>query len=337
MLFDVHFMRPWWFLALIPTLVLFIGYWLSFNRVRNNWQLHCDAHLLPYILDKNTDKGSRLLYILLLCSWLLAIFALVGPTWSKNTQQVYQKNVARVIALDVSTSMNAVDLSPSRMQRAKYKIIDLLKSMKEGQVGMLVFSSQPFVVSPLTSDSNTIAELVPVIDTNIVPVQGSNMSNALLKAAQLLQQAGLHHGSIILVTDSSPDSASLITTKKLATIGYNVSVLGIGTVTGAPVTNGSNGTFITNAQGNIVFDSLDVTGLQTLAHAGDGVYVPFTLDNTDINTLLAHENNMSKSNQYIVDHSLTTTLWHDEGHLIIWLLMFIAVFIGRKGWFEQLC
>lgn len=85
---------------------------------------------------------------------------------------VYQKNISRVIALDVS---------PSRLERAKYKIFDILRRIKEGQVGMIVFSSELFVVSPLTSDVNTIENLVTVINSDIVSVQGHNIYKSLKK------------------------------------------------------------------------------------------------------------------------------------------------------------
>lgn len=95
--------------------------------------------------------------------------------------QFNQKNISRVIALDVSQSMDTTDVSPSRLERAKYKIFDILRRIKEGQVGMIVFSSEPFVVSPLTSDANTIENLVTVINSDIVPVQGHNIYKALKK------------------------------------------------------------------------------------------------------------------------------------------------------------
>ncbi|MDE5020693.1 VWA domain-containing protein, partial [Francisella tularensis subsp. holarctica] len=96
------------------------------------------------------------------------------------------------------------DVSPSRLERAKYKIFDILRRIKEGHVGMIVFSSEPFVVSPLTSDANTIENIVTVINSDIVPVQGHNIYKALKKSEQLIEQAGVQQGQIILITDSSP-------------------------------------------------------------------------------------------------------------------------------------
>ena len=107
---------------------------------------------------------------------LFGIFTLMGPAWTYWHVPVYQKHSARVIALDVSPSMNATDLKPSRLVRAKYKEIDLLKKIKQGDTGMVVFSGLPFVVSPLTHDTNTISSMLSNIDSNVVPVAGYNLS-----------------------------------------------------------------------------------------------------------------------------------------------------------------
>ena len=137
---------------------------------------------------------------------------------------VYQKNISRVIALDVAQSIDTIDVSPSRLERAKYKIFDILRRIKEGQVGMIVFSSEPFVVSPLTSDANTIENLVTVINSDIVPVQGHNIYKSLKKSAQLIEQAGAQRGQIILITDSSPSLQAVSEAKQFAQKGIKTDV-----------------------------------------------------------------------------------------------------------------
>ena len=134
-----HFLRPWWFLALIPAIILFISALRRAKSGDNVWSKHCDPHLLEHLLSKNNSISRTWLPYLLFSLWIIAIIALAGPTWSLYAQNVYQKNIARVIALDVSQSMNAADIAPSRLERGKYKILDLLHSIKEGQTGMIVF------------------------------------------------------------------------------------------------------------------------------------------------------------------------------------------------------
>jgi Ca-activated chloride channel family protein len=304
-----HFLRPWWFLAIIPAILLLIFSLNKGSSSNNNWAKYCDAHLLQHLISNETRTLKNYLPYILLILWLIAISALAGPTWSMYGQPVYQKNIARVIALDVSQSMTATDIAPSRLDRAKYKSIDLLHNITEGQTGMVVFSSSSFLVSPLTNDTNTIASMVPVLDNNIVPVQGSDILPALKKSAKLLKQAGNTRGEIILITDSTPSDEAIKEAKTLATDGFTTSVLGIGTE------NSSD-------------------GLRSLATAGSGSYVDFSNDNSDIDSLLLKRDDItSKASKELQIKSL----WKDEGHYLIWLLVFLVAFLARRGWLEKIC
>lgn len=332
---SFHFLRPWWFLAIIPAIILFVIALKKLQSSSNNWAKHCDPHLLPHLVTSNNDLSRRWLPYFLASLWLIAIFALAGPTWSFYAQPVYQKNIARVIALDVSQSMNANDIAPSRLQRAKYKILDLLHDINEGQTGMVVFSSDAFLVSPLTADSNTIASMVPVLDSTIVPVQGSDISKALEKSANLLNQAGFTHGQIILFTDSTPTNQDMNIARKLAHSGYETSVLAIGTEQGGPVTD-SNGSFVTDEQGSVVLSHLNSSALEKLALAGAGDYVPFSDNDSDLKQILS-TGNLTQLKDEPSKEIETKSLWKDEGHWLIWILLVFSACIARRGWLGKIC
>lgn len=330
-----HFLRPWWFLAIIPSSLIFILSLKKLKSSQSNWSEHCDPHLLECLLDKNSTTVKSIIPYLILFLWLITIFALAGPTWSLYGQPVYQKNAARIIALDVSQSMNATDISPSRLEHAKYKVLDLLKSIHEGQTGMIVFSSHSFIVSPLTSDTNTIASMVPILNTSIVPAQGSDINTALNRAAKLFNQAGINSGEIIIITDSTPNANTYTTASKLAKEGYTTSIIGIGTKNGGPITK-DDGSMITDNNGNIVFASFDPASLEKLASSGNGVYTNFTNNNNDIETVLNNQNLEDFKNKPSRELQ-TKSLWRDEGHWLIWLLILLAAFLARRGWLEKLC
>ncbi len=334
MIETFHFLRPWWFIALIPALIIFI-YSLNKTAGRSNWNEHCDPHLLKYLLVHNQASHKTWLPYILLLIWLVMVFALSGPTWSRYAEPIYQKNIARIIALDVSTSMNANDITPSRLERAKYKVLDLLHDIKEGQTGMLVFSSDAFVVSPLTTDTNTIASMVPVLDSNIVPIQGSDIAKALQKSAKLLSQAGYSTGEIILITASTPSASALDEAAKLTKDGYIISVLAVGTNNGGPITK-TDGGLETDEKGNVIFAKLDTIQLEKLAQIGKGNYLTFVNDNSDLKKLLNY-NNLNDINKKPNKISETKNLWRDEGHWLVWLLLILSPFIARKGWLEKIC
>ena len=136
------------------------------------------------------------------------IVALAGPSWQKLPDVSYSARDARVVVLDLSRSMLAEDLRPNRLTRARFRLADLLARTEEGQVGLVSFAGDAYVVSPLTSDMNTIANLLPALQPDIVPVAGSRADLALELAADLLARSGQPGGQILLVTDAADARAA---------------------------------------------------------------------------------------------------------------------------------
>lgn len=333
LLMEFHFLRPWWLLALVP-IVIFVILLFKNSSKSNSWSKYCDSHLLEHILiGQETRAKNSLIPLVFLVLWALAVIALAGPTWSHKDIPVYQKNTSRVIALDVSQSMDTADVSPTRLQRAKYKILDILKRIEEGQVGMIVFSSEPFVVSPLTSDANTIANLVSVINSDIVPVQGNNIAKAIKKSSELLEQAGAQKGQIILVTDSTPSDEAIKEAKILAKENIELDVYAIGTPKGG-IAKDQQGHYLKDESGNIQYFGVDLNKLQQLAKAGSGDLVTLTSNNSDVKKLLSdiQSNNSKKS-----DRASANTFWQDDGSYFIWIVTILSVFLFRRGVLERIC
>lgn len=328
-----HFIRPWWLLALFPFVSLVVIIWRL--RVANgSWQQQCDPHLLNHLLVKGHSHRFAWNSILLCLAGILCIFALAGPAWIHKKQPIYRHSNAHMIVLDVSDSMNAQDISPTRLQQAKYKVLDLLKRVHEGQTGMLVFSRYPFVVSPLTEDSNTIAAMVPVLETNLVPVQGERLSLAIKKAGELLEQSGVSHGDIILMTDSHANQTAIHEAARMRHKGYRTFVLGVGGPKATPITLAS-GSLKKDNHGGIILNKLDTHSLKNLATAGGGRYVAFSTDNSDIKSLLTLTDS-KQSIQSSSNRAQSKVLWVDEGHWFIWILLLIAACAFRRGWWERL-
>src|SRR5262249_54427880 len=152
-------------------------------------------------------------------------------------------------------SMDANDLKPSRLALARLKLLDLLERRAEGQTALIVYAAQPFVVSPLTNDAKTIAALVESLATELMPAQGSRADRALALAADLLKQAGMASGDVLLITDGT-DARDAAAAAAVRAHGLRVSVLGIGTAEGAPIPLARGGLY-TNPKGDIVIARLD--------------------------------------------------------------------------------
>jgi len=229
---EFHFQEPFWFLFIIPLVILF---WLASHNTTNSksWSKIIDSRLLPLLLQGEDKNTYRLPKIIVSIAWLLTIFALADPVWEKIPRPVYQTNAARVLVLDLSNSMLIDDLKPNRLARARFKIEDILSKEEEGQTGLVLFAGEAFTASPLTRDTETIRSLLEVLTPQIMPLQGSRADLGLLKAHELLKQAGITNGQILLIADGvSKKSDSMAVAEQLRIEGHTVSVMAVGTEEG---------------------------------------------------------------------------------------------------------
>ncbi len=329
---QLQWLRPLWFLALLP-LALFVWYSWQGKRRQAQWQLVCDAALLPHLLTRTLARASRWPLLWLTLASVLSIVALAGPVFEKLPQPVFRDDAALVIALDLSQSMNANDLKPTRLQRAKLKLLDLLKTRKAGQTALIVYAANAFTVTPLTDDTATIANLVATLQTNLMPAQGSHADTALRLASDLLQQAGAAQGDILFITDGLRASdIEAIATR--AEQNYRVSILGVGTALGGPIP--LEGGFLQDASGAIVIPKLDSASLQRAALAGTGLYLNIQTGDGDIERL-AQWFNVTAPREHSAKTELNADIWREVGPWILLPVIVLAAFGMRRGWLLSMC
>ncbi len=331
MLEQFHFIRPLWLLALIPLALLA---WRAYRPGGgdNPWSRIVDARLLPLLMAGRTDKISRTALWLVAAGWIIAVVALANPTWERKPLPVYQTTAARVVVLDLSRTMNATDLKPSRLARARYKIEDVLASNNEGRTALVVYAGDAFTVSPLTRDANTIRALLKVLEPGIMPADGNRADLGLLKGEELLRQAGASSGQVLLIADgvdSDNAAASERAAARLKNDGYTVSVLGVGTEAGAPLTD-AQGELLRDTTGKIVNAHLDTAALQSLARAGGGEYRSITDDGQALNALLSVGQPLHA--EVTAQTDATTQGWKEQGPLLAVLLLPLAALAFRRNW-----
>ena len=335
MIENFHFLRPLYLLVAPIGLALCALLWARLSSV-STWNRACDAHLLRHLLVGQGSRHSRISILGLAGAWILASLALAGPSWERLPQPLHPIAGARVIVLDLSRSMDSVDVRPSRLQRARYKVADLITAAPGTQHGVVVFAGDAFVVTPLTEDSDTLLNLIPNLNTDTVPVQGSRTDLGLDFAESLLTQAGIRRGEIILVTDgASPDTGEIART--IASRGHTVSVLATGTPDGAPVVLGS-GELLKDAQGSIVIPGVDINHLKRIAQSGNGRFTTLSSDDSDINRLIAPrismvdlDRNPSGLAGSPLD-AINTERWIDNGFWLTLPLLFLCAVSFRRGW-----
>ena len=323
---EFHFLRAGWIL-LIPISILLIFFFKRRMLTIGNWEKLIDKRLLPYVMSRRQLSDNQYKWWLISLISVLSIIALAGPTWERIEQPSFRTDQSLVIALDLSSSMNAQDITPNRLTRAKLKILDILERRQGAQVALIVYSANAFTVTPLTSDTDTIIALINSIDTSIMPSRGSYPALAIDKGLQLLNQASVSNGEIILVTDGGITSDSFSSAQKLRDEGYRLSALGIGSMNGAPIPKETGG-FITDSTGQITISRLEVDDLKDLVEIGGGSYTSITSNDQDIDTLLSEVYSAVRES----DDSVTTDQWKEFGP---WLLLIVVPFgslLFRKGW-----
>lgn len=323
---EFHWLRPEWFLA-IPAIIALLLLLMRRRLSAGSWQDIIEPQLIPHVLTEKLGGRVDHRWWLMALGGLLAVLALAGPSWERIEQPVFRSDQALVIALDLSRSMDAQDLSPSRLVRAKLKILDILRRREGGQTALVVYSANAFTVTPLTSDSDTIAALINSLGTDIMPSRGSYPVAAINKGRALLEQAGARNGEVLLITDGGSSVAAEKAAASLHEAGYTLSVLGVGTSQGAPIPQPGGG-FVTDRSGKIVVPGLETTGLRNLAAAGYGRFAMLTSNESDLDQLFSGTINISAQ----AAESLATDQWREEGPWLLLLLLPIAASAFRRGW-----
>ena len=320
---PLHFIRPLW-LVLIPLAVIMPILWRRLRRPSGDWGKICDTHLLRWLSVGNAAaRRSRFGPWLAGFVWLIAAIALAGPSWQKLPDSSFTSRDARVLVLDLSLSMLAEDLKPNRLTQARFRLSDMLDESLEGQTGLVSYAGDAFVVSPLTSDTNTIRTMLPALRPDVIPVAGSRPDRALELAAELLERSGMARGEILLIADSG-SQAAVDVAGRLANRGIFTSVMAVGTVQGAPVPSGDG--FVSDGKGNIVVARLQRDVLQAIASAGGGRYSELTAGSTTVSPWSSVD-----GSEFARKDDALGERWKDAGPWLVLVLLPLVAFSFRRG------
>jgi Ca-activated chloride channel family protein len=215
------FLRPWWLLAYLPVMGVFIYWWFR-PQIQTDWHKLCDPKLLHHFKYNQGHQKWISTWLSLLLSLVLMVFALSGPAWKRLPIPVGELQKPVVIVLDLSSHMYLDDITPNRLQRAKFLIEDSLKAHQDIQWGLIVFTKMPFIVSPMTNDVQNILNFLPALQPKILPVGGYDIAKALGKAKELVQQAGFLEAKIMVIASQKPQTIMIKNMQKLADEGLDI-------------------------------------------------------------------------------------------------------------------
>ena len=327
---TIHFLRPQWLWAFIPV-VLFLLRFYQIKSKRNFWVGKIDKRLLPHLLVNEHHHQSRFFLSLLLMGWMLAIIALAGPTWEKLPSPSMRGESALVIALDLSRSMDADDLSLSRLERVKERLLRQVADKKEGSVGLVLFAEQAFVGAPISEDASTALDIIKHADTAIMPAQGSRPDKALLKALDLLKRDKQKQGQVLLITDGAYDeSAFQGAVSEVADNNYALTVVGVGTENGGSIPDIKDREAPRNRFGMAVTPKLDEVFLKGMAEQAGGRYLSLRDQTSEgegwINDTQKQIGQLNGEDNKRIDQ------WHEYGPYLLFVLLPFAALAFRRGW-----
>ncbi len=281
---QFHFLRPMWLLALIP--VALAGWRLLRKRhPLGPWAEVFEARFLALFSADATPRSKAPIWALL-ALWTLMVLALAGPTVSQKVLPAHKVRSATVIVLDLSLSMLARDVPPSRIERARFKLHDLITRHPQMRFGMVVYAGSAHVITPIAEDSATLLNLLPSLNPLIMPRLGSRPDLAMEEAHRLLTGSHIERGHIIWVTDDLDHEEALRHFFKRH--DYTLSILAVGTREGAPIPL-PNGQFLKDAQGRQIIARLPWQRLEAFAREAGARLTPLTLGDDDLDWLLPPE------------------------------------------------
>ncbi|HLV48042.1 MAG TPA: VWA domain-containing protein [Aliidiomarina sp.] len=332
MIADLHFIRPWWLLALLP-LVALLPLWLKQLRQPQQLTTLVAPHLLAALGSSNEQKSNRAIWLASLC-WLIASVAAAGPSWLKVDSPTVSLDRGRVILIDASLATRANDVRPDRFEQLRFKAHDLLNTINEGYTGLVAYAGDAFVVAPLTNDPQNILHMLPALSPEIMPEPGSNPLLGFQQAHQLLSQAGYTQADIFWLTGSIERDQMEDVLRYFRQQGqnYRVSIIATGTSEGAPVRT-QRGELLRDRQGRLVIPKLYPEYLERISQTTQGSYFLASADDTDIQALAAlppqSADYITQANQAGYDS------WLDFGPylalLLLPLLLLLAYSLGNSA------
>lgn len=322
---DFHFLRPWW-LLLILAAVGVAWLWRRRFDAAGQWKTLIDARLLQHLLlNPRTGFGFRPVDSIAI-AMALGGLAAAGPTWEREPPPFGQDRAPLIIALDLSPSMNAIDVAPSRLERAKQKVRDLLELRRGSRTGLIAYSGSAHLVLPPAEDAALMDLYLPALQTSLMPKRGRNAAGALDIAAALLAKEQTV-GTVLFITDGFDPAQTRNFSTFTADSDQQVLLLTTGTLEGGPLRN-PDGTIQTDENGVPRRASLEQDHLRQLASDADVPIASVTLDSSDVEWVQRR----AQHHLQVVQAQSGVMRWKEFGYYLCFPIALLGAFWFRRGW-----
>ena len=285
-------------LLLLPLFALFIA-WANKQRKAQLEKLG-DRHLIDRLSNSVNWNGRNWKLALWFVAIALLVITAARPQWGAEVQAVDQEGLQVMVALDVSNSMLAEDIKPTRLDRAKLEISDLMYKLNGDEIGLVLFSGASFIQFPLTSDYATARNYVQSADPSVISRSGTVIGDAIETAMQGFDPNLESQKVLVIMTDGEDSETDAIAAAQAAAdAGVMIYTIGFGTAAGEPIPNfneyGEMVGYKTDQTANVVLSKLDEATLQQIAQTGNGRYFQATADGRELDQLLGEIDNLQKA------------------------------------------
>jgi len=320
-----HFLRPLWLMAIIPAILFYV---LIRHRqdVVQQWRVLIAPHLLPHLIEGGGRSPGLSPILLVVLAIMIGAVAAAGPTWEREITPFSEDTAPLVIALDLSRSMDTIDVQPTRLERAKQKVRDLLALRSGARTGLLAYAGSAHMVLPLTDDRSFFETYLAALETGIMPAAGKDPTAALALAEQMLEPDEVP-GSILFITDGIAADNRPAFTEHQATSADELLVLGVGTSEGGPIRAGESG-FATDSSGRRITARLDRKGLEQLGREAGVFVATVTLDDRDVERIQRRIQSHLES----VREEDESARWRDIGYYLVFPVALLGMLWFRRGW-----
>jgi Ca-activated chloride channel homolog len=295
------FSNPDYFYALLLIPVLALIYMMMLRWRKNAFAKFGDTDVVMQLIPDYSGKRGKWKAFFQIGAFAMLVIAMAGPQMGSKLEEVKREGVDMVIALDVSNSMLAEDLSPNRLERAKRAMLQLVDNLKGDRIGIVVFAGEAYVQLPITTDYGAAKMFINTINTEIIPTQGTAIGNAINLAVRSFGENLENNKSrvVVVVSDGEDHQDDPIEAAKMAAnAGITIHTVGFGSPQGAPIpvyVNGKNAGFRKDKDGSTVVTRLDEATMQQIAAAANGFYVRATNAEAGLNIILDEINEMEKT------------------------------------------
>lgn len=329
------------YLYLLILIPIFIGFHIFFSIQKKKRLARLgNTQLVSQLMPMASEKRLQLKFYITLFALLLCILLIARPQLGSKLENVKRKGIEVIVALDVSNSMLAQDVEPSRLEKAKMIVSKLIDDMSDDKVGLIVFAGDAYTQIPITSDYISAKMFMPSIKPSLIPVQGTAIGTAIDMAMHSFgtsEKAKAGRAIVIITDGENHEDDAVEAAKEAAKKGINISVIGMGSPQGSPIPVEGTMSFKKDNDGNIVVSKLDESMCQELAKIGGGVYARADNSNSALKTIQKQLDSMSKAEVETKLYSEYSEQFQFVAALVLILLVVELFMLERKNkWLNKI-